>query len=86
MKEKLQIERQIKKMEIYFGGLAGNLEFPPSAVLVIDSKHEKTQAPTKPNRCSYSGCRLAQSAIYDPSGINFVPGKVNHPEPAFLIS
>ncbi len=40
-KEKLQIERQIKKMEIYFGGLAENLKFLPSAVLVIDAKHEK---------------------------------------------
>src|SRR3989344_8228970 len=40
-REKLQIERQIKKMEIYFGGLAENLKFLPSAILVVDSKHEK---------------------------------------------
>ena len=28
-------------MEIYFGGLAEHLKFLPSAILVVDSKHEK---------------------------------------------
>ena len=28
-------------MEIYFGGLSENLKTLPSAVLVVDSKHEK---------------------------------------------
>ena len=31
-KEKLQIERQIEKMETYFGGLAENLKVLPSAI------------------------------------------------------
>lgn len=40
-KEKLQIERNIAKMEVCFGGLADNFKGIPSAVVVVDSKHEK---------------------------------------------
>ena len=75
-KEKLQIERQIKKMEIYFGGLAGNLKFLPSAVLVIDSKHEKTSV-NEAKQMKIPVVALLNSDC-DPSGINYsVPGNDN---------
>lgn len=75
-KEKLQIERQIKKMEIYFGGLAENLKFLPSAVLVIDSKHEKISA-NEANQMKIPVIALLNSDC-NPSGINYpVPGNDN---------
>ena len=75
-KEKLQIERQIKKMEIYFGGLADNLKFLPAAVIVIDSKHEKTSV-NEANQMKIPVVALLNSDC-DPSGINYpVPGNDN---------
>lgn len=40
-KEKLNIERQIQKMEKYFGGLAEFFKSMPSAIIAVDSKHER---------------------------------------------
>ncbi len=75
-KEKLQIERQIKKMEIYFGGLAENLKFLPSAVLAIDSKHEKISV-REANQMKIPVVALLNSDC-DPSGVNYpVPGNDN---------
>lgn len=75
-KEKLQIERQIKKMEIYFGGLAENLKFLPSAVLVVDSKHEKIAA-NEAKQMKIPVVALLNSDC-DPSGIAYpIPGNDN---------
>ena len=75
-KEKLQIERQIKKMEIYFGGLAENLKFLPSAILVVDSKHEKISV-NEANQMKIPVVALLNSDC-NPSGINYpVPGNDN---------
>lgn len=75
-KEKLQIERQIKKMEIYFGGLAEGLKFLPSAVLVVDSKHEKI-AVKEANQMNIPVVALLNSDC-SPSGVNYpVPGNDN---------
>jgi len=75
-KEKLQIERQIKKMEIYFGGLAENLKFLPSAIIVVDSKHEKITV-SEANRMKIPVIALLNSDC-DPSGVNYpVPGNDN---------
>lgn len=40
-KEKLNIERKIQKMEKYFGGLAEFFKNMPSAIIAVDSKHER---------------------------------------------
>ena len=75
-KEKLQIERQIEKMEIYFGGLAENLKFLPSAILAVDSKHEKISV-NEANQMKISVVALLNSDC-NPSGINYpVPGNDN---------
>ena len=75
-KEKLQIERQIKKMEIYFGGLAENLKFLPSAIVAVDSKHEKITV-SEANQMKIPVVALLNSDC-DPSGVNYpVPGNDN---------
>lgn len=75
-KEKLQIERQIEKMEIYFGGLAENLKALPSAILVIDSKHEKISV-NEAKQMKIPVTALLNSDC-DPTGINYpVPGNDN---------
>ena len=63
-------------MEIYFGGLAEYLKFLPSAVLVIDSKHEKISA-KEASQMKIPVVALLNSNC-DPSGINYsVPGNDN---------
>ena len=75
-KEKLQIERQIEKMETYFGGLAENLKVLPSAILVIDSKHEKISV-SEANQMKIPVVALLNSDC-DPTGIKYpVPGNDN---------
>jgi len=75
-REKLQIERQIKKMEIYFGGLADNLKFLPSAIIAVDSKHEKISV-SEANQMRIPVVALLNSDC-DPSGVNYpVPGNDN---------
>ena len=75
-KEKLQIERQIKKMEIYFGGLAENLKFLPSAIVAVDSKHEKITV-SEANQMKIPVVALLNSDC-DPTGVNYpVPGNDN---------
>ena len=75
-KEKLQIERQIKKMEIYFGGLTEHLKFLPSAILVVDSKHEKISV-SEAKQMKIPVVALLNSDC-NPSGINYpVPGNDN---------
>lgn len=75
-KEKLQIERQIKKMETYFGGLADNLKFLPSAILVVDSKHEKISV-KEAHQMKIPVIALLNSDC-NPSGIGYpVPGNDN---------
>lgn len=75
-KEKLQIERKIAKMEIYFGGLADNFKGIPSAIVVIDSKHEKIAV----NEAIQSGAPVVALLNSDcnPAVINYpVPGNDN---------
>lgn len=75
-KEKLQIERQIKKMEIYFGGLSENLKTLPSVVLVIDSKHEKISV-SEAKQMKMPIIALLNSDC-DPTDINYpIPGNDN---------
>ena len=75
-KEKLQIERQIKKMETYFGGLADNLKFLPSAILAVDSKHEKISV-NEASQMKIPVVALLNSDC-NPSDINYpVPGNDN---------
>lgn len=75
-KEKLQIERQIKKMETYFGGLSENLKALPSVILVIDSKHEKISV-NEAKQMKMPIIALLNSDC-DPTGINYpVPGNDN---------
>ena len=75
-KEKLQIERQIEKMEIYFGGLSENLKTLPSAVLVVDSKHEKISI-SEARQMKIPTIALLNSDC-DPTGINYpIPGNDN---------
>lgn len=40
-KERLNIERNIQKMEKYFGGLSEYFKGMPSAIITVDPKHEK---------------------------------------------
>jgi len=75
-KEKLQIERQIEKMETYFGGLAENLKVLPSAILVVDSKHEKISV-SEANQMKIPVVALLNSDC-DPTGVKYpVPGNDN---------
>lgn len=75
-KERLQIERKIEKMELYFGGLVENFKFLPSAVLVIDPKHEKTSI-NEANQMKIPTISLLNSDC-DPSKISYpAPGNDN---------
>lgn len=67
-KERALIEKKIQKMERYLGGLE-NLKEPPSALVIIDPKHEKIGA----NEAINKGIPVValMNSDCDPSGINY---------------
>lgn len=72
-KEKLNIERKIQKMEKYFGGLADTLKSVPSAMIAVDSKHERIGVEEAAS--SNMPVVALLNSDCDPTGINYpVPG------------